>query len=150
MCFITPLVSHMWGMNSSPSWGAERNILGINMLVVALLRWLRWGGRQIILPTARIRFVVSRKDEFLLRLPPCCGRNEVASGCESSRSGCRGWGLFPRRARVGGWAPVQPWGGGGSPLPVLPPHTWIAWDLWGERMALLQWGPKRDRMKLNL
>lgn len=94
MCFITPLVSHTWGVNSSHSWGTERNILGINMS--PLLRWLRWGGTEIILLTARIRFVVSRKGEFLLRLPSCHGRNEVDSGCESNGRGCRGWGLFPQ------------------------------------------------------
>lgn len=61
MCSITPLVSHTWGMNSSHSKRAERNILRINRLAVALLIWLKWGGREIILVTARIRFVVSKK-----------------------------------------------------------------------------------------
>lgn len=114
MCFIAPLVSHTWGMNSSQSWGAESNILGINTIVLginmsSLLRWPKWDGTEIILLTARIRFVVSRKDEFLLRLPPCYGRNEVESGCESS---CRGWGssLMCMCGRLGTSPALRTWG----------------------------------------
>lgn len=78
--------------------------------MVALLIRLRWGGRGIILQTARIRFAVFRKDEFLMRPSPCCERNEVESGCENSCNTCRGRGLFPRGARVGGWWALGWWG----------------------------------------
>lgn len=53
----------------------------------------KMGGREIILLTARIRFVVSRKEKLLPRPPLCCVRNEVQSGHENDCTGCRGRGL---------------------------------------------------------
>lgn len=141
MCFITLLASHTWRMNSSHSKRTERNILRLNRFAVALLIWLKWGGREIILLTARIRFVVSRKDEFL----------EAFSLLWEKLSWIWAWKQLQwlQRQRAFSetctcrrrWVPVQPWGGGWTPLPFLPPCI---------QVALLQWRLKSDRMELNL
>ena len=74
----------------------------------------------MILLTARIWFVVSRKDEFSMRPPPCCRRNEGESGCEkqlqwlqrqralSEMYMCRRLGISPALGRWGDTTSLSP------------------------------------------